>query len=405
MISYQNLNNFFCCEDFVFLVANAAEMDRHVKIVEKKIDESLAAGDDDAFYILDVEDVRMKFRKWVEKIPRVTPFYAVKCNDDEHVVKCLADAGAGFDCASKKELEQILNLGVAPERIIYSHTAKQITHLKFAAEKGVRKVTFDSKAELEKIQEFHPEAEVVLRIRFDAENSIICLGVKFGCDPTVEAPELIKVCKEMKMNLIGISFHVGSGTQDYDIFERALTAVHDLFVTAKYIGFELKFVDIGGGFMGHDVNLLDHYAKPINAAVEKYFDDSITVISEPGRYFVESAFTLAVQVILKRETKDGLVHYYVNDGIYMSFLISYIYEENLKFEIVRKSPSKTDVKEKLSVIWGSSCNSKDKIIDNRMIPGLEIGDWLVFCNMGAYTTTVSTNFNGFKIGKMYPIEI
>jgi ornithine decarboxylase len=375
-------------------------MDHHVKLVGKKIEEKLASGDDDAFYLLDVEDVRMKYRKWVEKIPKVVPYYAVKCNDNQSIVKALAEAGAGFDCASKKELEQILSLGVAPEKIVYSHTAKQVSHLQFAADKNVRKVTFDSENELKKIQKIHPNAEVVLRIRFDAENSIICLGVKFGCDPSTEAPALIQLCKDMKMNLIGISFHVGSGTQDYDIFERALTKVHELFGVAKEIGFNLNFVDIGGGFMGHDVTLLDHYAAPINAAVDKYFGDSVSVISEPGRYFVESALTLAAQVILKRETSDGMLHYYLNEGIYMSFLISYIYEDNLKFEIIRKTP-KPNPTERMAIIWGSSCNSKDKIIDSRLIPDLEMGDWLVFRNMGAYTTTVSTNFNGFKIGKTF----
>lgn len=378
-------------------------MEQQIKIIKQKIGERLASGNDDAFYILDVGDVLMKYRKWVEKIPRVVPFYAVKCNDDENVLKVLAESGAGFDCASKKELKQILELDVLPERIIYAHTVKQVSHLKFAAEKNVLKVTFDSPEELEKIKVFHPNAQVVLRIRFDAKNSIICLGVKFGCDPVAEAPDLIKMCKNLKLNLIGVSFHVGSGTQDYGIYESALAAVRELFDVAAEVGFKLNFVDIGGGFIGNDISLLDHYAKSINAGIENYFpDEAVTIISEPGRYFVESAFTLAVQITLKRTAKDGHVNYYINDGIYMSFLISYIYEEKLKFEII--SRSEKEVKsERLSTIWGSSCNSNDKIIDNRMIPDLDIGDWLVFRDMGAYTTTVSTSFNGFKIGDVIAV--
>jgi len=39
--------------------------------------------------------------RWHKALPRVTPFYAVKCNDSEAVVKTLAVLGAGFDCASK----------------------------------------------------------------------------------------------------------------------------------------------------------------------------------------------------------------------------------------------------------------------------------------------------------------
>lgn len=376
-----------------------------IEIVRNKIDERLSVGNDDAFYILDLEDVRQKYRKWIETIPRVKTFYAVKCNDDEKVLETLANLGSGFDCASKKELSQILKLGVDPERIIYANTVKQISHLKYSEEKKIEKVTFDSPAELEKIKKFHPNAKVVLRIRFDATTSIICLGIKFGCDPISEAPELIKMCRVLNMNLIGISFHVGSGTSEYPIYERALQSVHKLFNVATDFGFMLNFVDIGGGFCGNDFRLLDNYATYINRGIDKYFpDQSVTIIAEPGRYFAESAFTLAVQVMLKKVSSDRRhMNYYINDGIYQSFLISYIYEENLQFSIIRKSDN-VNSEDHQSTVWGATCNSKDKIISNRMIPELDIGDWLIFQNFGAYTTAVSTNFNGFKASNIIRIN-
>ena len=376
-------------------------MEHISEIIEKEIIRRVTSGNDDSFYIFDLEDVRMKYSKWVETIPKVTPFYAVKCNDDHRILKTLASMGAGFDCASKNEIKKILSIGVNAERIIYAHTVKQVSFLKYAAERGVKKVTFDSPAELLKIKEFHPKAQVVCRIRFDASNSLVCLGLKFGCDPIVEAPELIRMCKELNMNLIGISFHVGSGTHDYGIFERALKMVRQLFDVAAENGFKLDFVDIGGGIMGNDINLLDQYAEPINRGIEKYFSDpSIKIISEPGRFFVESAFTLAVQVVLKRTGIDGHVNYYINDGIFLSFLMIHISDEKVDFKVVRRSMTKPLHEPCLSTIWGSSCNSKDKVVDSKIIPDLQIGDWLVFHNMGAYTTTTSTKFNGFNIGEV-----
>lgn len=374
--------------------------------IESIIDERIIKGTDDAFYTLSLEDVRNKYRKWVEKIPRVTPFYAVKCNDDERVLKTLADLGAGFDCASKKEIAQILDLNVNKNRIVYTHTAKQVSHLKFSAEKKIKKLTFDSAEELIKIQRYHADAEVVLRIRFDAATSVINLGLKFGCDPVTEAPELIKLCKEMKMNLVGISFHVGSSTRDYIIFEQALAKVRELFDFAETVGFDLNFVDIGGGFIGHDLCHLDHYAVSINSGIDKFFaDPKITIISEPGRYFVDSAFKIVTQVILKKSGVDGHIQYFVNEGIYMSFLISFIYEEKLNFSIIRKSLNKFNLKEKkLSTIWGCTCNSKDKILGNQLMEELSENDWVIFHNMGAYTNTVSTSFNGFSIGEIVIID-
>lgn len=57
--------------------------------------------DRDAFYVCDLGDVLKKHLRWARALPRVTPFYAVKCNDSRAVVMTLASLGAGFDCASK----------------------------------------------------------------------------------------------------------------------------------------------------------------------------------------------------------------------------------------------------------------------------------------------------------------
>lgn len=49
----------------------------------------------------DLGDILRKHLKWLKALPRVTPFYAVKCNDSRTVLKTLAAIGTGFDCASK----------------------------------------------------------------------------------------------------------------------------------------------------------------------------------------------------------------------------------------------------------------------------------------------------------------
>lgn len=39
----------------------------------------------------------------------VEPFYAVKCNPDPVIVRLLAALGCGFDCATKGEIDLVLN--------------------------------------------------------------------------------------------------------------------------------------------------------------------------------------------------------------------------------------------------------------------------------------------------------
>lgn len=369
------------------------------------IDQNSKIGSDEPFFIFNLEDVRKKFDNWKEKIPRVVPYYAVKCNDDNQVLELLVTLGAGFDCASRKEILQMLKLKADPQKIIYAHTVKSTSHLELAADKGIEKMTFDCSAELMKIKNLYPNAKVVLRIRFDASNAIINLGPKFGCNPVTEAPKLIQLCKDTEMNLIGIAFHVGSGTTDYAVFKDALIAVRKLFDFAETLGMNLNFVDIGGGILGNNSTLFNNFAETINSALEKYFpSEAIEIIAEPGRYFVDTAFTLAALVILKKKSEDDHMFYYLNESIYMSFLISFLYNEKLDFSIIRKSISQKPPMNLLSTIWGCTCSSLDKIMTNILIPEIEIGDWLIFHNMGAYTTTVSTNFNGFSNKNVYLLK-
>merc|ERR1712072_1532336 len=93
---------------------------------------------------------------------KVQPFYAVKCNPDPEIIKTLALKGASFDCASKSEIEAVLNVGetiatemegekIIPQRIGFFHPCKFRSSIQYALDNGIRKMTFDSLNELDKI--------------------------------------------------------------------------------------------------------------------------------------------------------------------------------------------------------------------------------------------------------------
>ena len=58
-------------------------------------------------------------------------------------------------------MKLVLELGVSPEWIIYANPNKQISHLKYAASKGVSMMTFDGEEELHKIKQHFPKAKYV----------------------------------------------------------------------------------------------------------------------------------------------------------------------------------------------------------------------------------------------------
>lgn len=139
----------------------------------------------------------------------------------------------------------------------------------------------------------------------------------------------------------------------------------------------------------------------INEAIEK-LDPGIQVISEPGRYYVESAFTLASYLHSKRTITDenGPRHmYFANCGVYSGFIEELL---NLcsRHPISLFSPASD--KKYPSTLWGPTLDSYDCIIKDTLLPEFQIGDWLVWSNMGAYTCSLAFKFNGFELPIVYP---
>lgn len=69
---------------------------------------SRVGSEEHGFYICNLSDVIKKYEMWLEKMPKIKPFYAVKCNDDVMVLKTLKNLGCGFDCATKVEIQKVM---------------------------------------------------------------------------------------------------------------------------------------------------------------------------------------------------------------------------------------------------------------------------------------------------------
>ena len=95
---------------------------KKMPFVRQLIDETIKSGNlEEAFYVCNVDDLIAKHQNWLLKMPRIRPFYAVKCNNTTVVLETLAALGLGFDCASKAEIDSILDMGVSPGNIIYAN--------------------------------------------------------------------------------------------------------------------------------------------------------------------------------------------------------------------------------------------------------------------------------------------
>jgi len=367
------------------------------ELIAEKIDDELS-DHEEAFYIVDLSMVVKQYKQWVSLLPRVKPFYAIKCNSNPAIVRTLGSLGANFDCASKAEIQQILGSGYAASRIIYANPTKMKGHINYAKSVGVDLMTFDNSHELQKIADSFPGARLVLRIITDDSHSICKFSTKFGA-PLNQTKNLLTRAKELGLNVVGVSFHVGSGCMSTESFACAIKSAHKVFQEAKEIGYNLNLLDLGGGWPGTDFDgitfsSIANYIRPI---IDDLFPSDVEIIAEPGRYFCAASHTLAVNVFAKRTIPDGengkRFLYYINDGVYQSF--NCIFFDHCHPQPLVFAPGNRTETYKCTV-FGPTCDSMDCIAKDIELPELEVGEWLYFKNMGAYTIAAASPFNGFK---------
>ncbi|XP_031160798.1 ornithine decarboxylase-like isoform X1 [Sander lucioperca] len=389
-------------------------------VIDSKITELGSMDNEEPFYVANLDSVYKRHLRWLTNLPRVKPFYAVKCNNTAAVLRMMSALDTGFDCASKGEIQMALSLGASPDKIIYAHTTKPPSHIKYACAHGVDMMTFDSEDELLKMSRCHAKAKLVLRIAVDDSKSLLKLSSKFGAR-LVSVGKLLERAAELGLEVIGVSFHVGSGCTGGSTFKQAIADARRVFDIANLLGFQMRLLDIGGGFsaIGDFQEKFEEFSEVINGALDEFFppDSGVQIIAEPGRYYVESAFTLAANVIAKRvviddmdEHSDGeenspgrMMMYYLNDGVFGSLSCIIFDPAHSNYEPYLHRVAESSERRYRSVIWGPTCDSSDKVIDNYWIPELRVGDWLLIDNMGAYSVSATSDFNSFERAHIYPV--
>eukprot|EP00898_Chlorokybus_atmophyticus_P000818 jgi/Chlat1/1737/Chrsp13S02157 len=376
----------------------SAEYDQFAKdcIVEHGLEET--------FYVMDLGAVERRWAEWTQLLPRVQAYYAVKCNPDNALLAVLAAQGAGFDVASKAELCKVMQLGVTPDRIVFSNPCKLPAHIAHAAAAGVHLMSFDAESELHKVKVSDPNARMLLRIRADDKLARCPLGVKYGAE-MAEVEHLLLTAQKLGVRVEGVDFHVGSGASDPAAFSAAIEAARHVFELTEQLGLpQMTVLDIGGGFSGGGIagglSFAD-VAHAINAALNLHFPASsgVRVIAEPGRFFAESAAALASNIfgtrVRRSNSGEPVQEYWISDGLYGSMNCLLYDHATLFARPLQPRGDSAGSKQYRSTVFGPTCDGLDTVLKDTWLPPLACGDWLMFSDMGAYTMAAGSNFNGF----------
>ena len=341
-------------------------------------------------FVIDAERIRRQYRALAAALPGVDLHYALKPLPIAAVITTLQREGAFFDLATNGEVDLVRRLGIPPDRCIHTHPIKRDRDIRTALAYGVTRFVVDNPDELRKFVKFRNRSSLLIRISFRSPDARSDLSRKFGCEPEA-VPDLLRLAADLRLQIDGFSFHVGSQASGPAMFAQAISRCRDLMDAASQVGHSPSILDIGGGFPVDYLQQsmpIEDFCAPIRAALHG-LPASVRVIAEPGRYIAAPA-AICVASVMGRALRDGRWWYYIDDGLYGTYSGQVF--DHAKYPVEALVADGTRYP---SVLAGPTCDSIDVVDEALELPKLDMGDLVVGRSMGAYTWASASEFNFF----------
>ncbi|MEM5500579.1 alanine racemase [Ahrensia kielensis] len=342
--------------------------------------------------------------------------YAVKTNGEPMVIKTLVDAGVtAFDVASPAEFEIVRKYSPDAE-MLYMHPVKAQSDIRLALEHyKIRTLVVDHEDEIVKVLRVcraididHTQVTVFVRLQTKG-HAAYELSKKFGAAPS-HAVDLLRRLHRIGFKT-GICFHVGSQIEDADTYEKAIASAYWVRTRANV---PLVGLDVGGGFpadYGRDPKKTNDFTpglealmQSIDGAVKEYDFDDLPLVAEPGRVICARAFSLIVRVLLRKGKR-----LYINDGIWASLSDSWTGKMTMPARIIPDPTIRRRNGDPEKIVpfkvCGATCDSVDILTRPFYLPEtIDTGDWIEIGNIGAYSLSLRSHFNGFYPDTFVEVE-
>ena len=329
--------------------------------------------------------------------------YAVKTNPNEKIIKQIIANGINeFDVASLNEIK-LINKIYPKAKLHFMHTIKSKESIAYAYnDYNVKSFSLDSKDELRKILDATNQAkdlELFVRIAISNEHAEIDLSRKFGALPS-EALGLVRLCKQHAKKL-GVSFHVGSQCMHKLSYSKGIKEIGNIIKKTKIVP---DTINVGGGFPSvyPDLNpeSLSNYMIEIKKEINNLKLNRLPeIICEPGRAIVAESGATIVKVILRKRN-----NLYINDGTYGSLFDAGVPNFVLPTKMITDGRVQS---KKLTAFsfFGPTCDGLDYMKGPFLLPNnIKEGDYIELGQLGAYSLTFRTNFNGFYSNEIHELS-
>jgi len=331
--------------------------------------------------------------------------YSVKANSNLSILSLLGKLGAGFDVVSGGELERVRHIDRRSDnKVVFSGVGKTREEIDLALRAGLLLFNVESESELQALAEraeyLRKTAPLALRVNPDVPaetHPYISTGLhrhKFGI-PISQARELYaRAARYRRLDVAGISVHIGSQITDTQPFAATMERVADLVRQLQHDGHNIRYVDAGGGLgiAYDDIGLpafteyVEQYARALIAPLRTL---KVKLLLEPGRIIVGPAGVLLTRV-LYRKRNDGK-QFLVVDAAMNDLIRPSLY--NAHHEIWPAQMSADKVIVETTDVVGPVCETGDFFARDRELPKVEERGLLAIMDAGAYGMALASNYN------------
>ncbi len=321
--------------------------------------------------------------------------YALKALNNPNILKLVRSAGAGLDAVSIEEVELGLKAGFDPSEILFTPNSVSFDEIKRGVELGVH-MNIDNISMLERFgHEYGDSVPCCIRINphivagGTAHIQTGHIDSKFGIS-IHQMRHVLRVVESENIRVNGLHMHTGSDILDANVFVRGAEI---LFEAARNFR-DLEFIDFGSGFKvayreGDVTTDVEDLGRTLSASFDAFCNEygrKLEIWFEPGKFLVSEAGTLLVKVNVVKQT-TATVFAGVDSG--QNHLIRPMFYDAYHHIINVSNPSGNP---RIYTVVGYICET-DTFGSDRKLNEVREGDVLAICNAGAYSYTMSNNYN------------
>ena len=359
------------------------------------------------FHLYDEKGIRENAKAVKEAFawnPGFREYFAVKATPNPFILDILKEYDCGCDCASQTELMLADSQGFDGKHIMFSSNDTPAYEYKFADKIGAI-INLDDFTHIDFLEKTIGKIPETISCRynpggvFKMSNGIMDNpgDAKYGFT-TEQLFEGFKILKEKGAKNFGIHAFLASNTVTNEYYPMLAKQLFEVAVKLKEeVGCHISFINLSGGVgVNYTPDQEPNDIRVIGEGVHKVYDEilvpagmgDVAIYTEMGRFMLAPYGCLVTQAIHEKHTHK---EYIGVDACAVNLMRPAMYGAYHHLTVLGKDNSVCDHKYDVT---GSLCENNDKFAVDRMLPKIDMGDYLVIHDTGAHGYSMGYNYNG-----------